>query len=129
MREGPACGTISNYIRAYIYNCDYEDWQAYIQDGDKVLIVVDQIRNLGTMQYLFKDVEISHYSVVNPTGYGEKLLEYWEMYPEKYPNVIIVDCWYGQLMTSPDSWMMEYIENNFGYTQVVDGRYIRIFRR
>lgn len=129
LRHGPAAGTISNYIGAYIYNCDYEDWQAYIQDGDKVLIMVDQVMNLGTIQYLFKDVEISHFSIVNPTAYDERLLEYWELHPEKYPNVIIVDCWYGQLMTDPDGWLMQYIENNFGYTQMIDGKYIRIYRR
>ena len=127
--EGPAAGTISNYIGAYIYNCDHEDWQSYVQDGDRVLIMVDQVMNLGTIQYLFKDVEISHFSIVNPTAYDERLLEYWELYPEKYPNVIIVDCWYGQLMTDPEGWLMQYIENDFGYTQVNDGRYIRIYRR
>jgi len=129
LREGPAAGTISNYIGAYIYNCDYEDWQSYVQDGDRVLIMVDQVMNLGTIQYLFKDVEISHFSIVNPTAYDERLLEYWELYPEKYPNVIIVDCWYGQLMTDPDGWLMQYIENEFGYTQVNDGRYIRVYRK
>ncbi|MCI9189434.1 MAG: hypothetical protein HFH84_07380 [Lachnospiraceae bacterium] len=129
LREGPAAGTISNYIGAYIYNCDHEDWQSYVQDGDRVLIMVDQVMNLGTIQYLFKDVEISHFSIVNPTAYDERLLEYWELYPEKYPNVIIVDCWYGQLMTDPEGWLMQYIENDFGYTQVNDGRYIRIYRR
>lgn len=129
LREGPAAGTISNYIGAYIYNCDYEDWQSYIQDGDRVLIMVDQVMNLGTIQYLFRDVEISHFSIVNPTAYDQRLLEYWTLYPEKFPNVIIVDCWYGQLMTDPKGWMMEYIEEEFGYTQVNDGRYIRIYRR
>lgn len=129
LKYGPACGTISSYMGAYIYNCDYEDWQTYLQDGDKVLIVVDQVMNLGTTQYLFKDVEISHYSIVNPTAYDERLLTYWEMYPEKMPNVIIVDCWYGQLMTDPQGWMMQYIENDFGYKEMHDGRYIRIYRK
>lgn len=129
LREGPAAGTISNYMGAYIYNSDYEDWQSYVQDGDKVLIMVDQVMNLGTIQYLFKDVEISHFSIINPTAYDERLLEYWELYPEKYPNVIIVDCWYGKLMTDPQGWLMQYIENDFGYTQVNDGKYIRIYRK
>lgn len=129
LRKGPAAGTISNYMGAYIYNSDYEDWQSYVQDGDKVLIMVDQVMNLGTIQYLFKDVEVSHFSIVNPTAYDERLLKYWEMYPEKYPNVIIVDCWYGQLMTDPEGWLMQYIGNEFGYTQVNDGKYIRIYRR
>ena len=128
-REGPAAGIISNYIAAYIYNSDWEDWQTYLQDGDSVLIMVDQLSSLGTIQYLFKDVEISHFSIVNPTAYDERLPEYWTLYPEKFPNVIIVDCWYGELMTDPGNWMMRYIEDEFGYTQVNDGKYIRIYRK
>lgn len=129
MKYGPGIGTISNYMGAYVYNCDYEDWQSNLQDGDRVLIVVDQVMNLDTTQYLFKDVTISHYSIVNPTAYDERLIEYWELYPEKAPNVIIVDCWYGSLMTDPDSFIMNYIENEFGYSSVTDGRYIRIYRK
>ncbi|MGN0413143.1 MAG: hypothetical protein ACI4FV_08915 [Lachnospiraceae bacterium] len=129
LKYGPAMGTISNYMGAYVYNCDYEDWQTYLQDGDRVLVVVDQVMNLGTTQYLFKDVTISHFSIVNPTAYDERLIDYWKMFPEKEPNVIIVDCWYGELMTDPDSYIMKYIENDFGYTQVNDGRYIRIYRK
>ena len=129
MKKGPAAGTISNYIRSYIYNADYEDWQVYMQDGDRVLIVVKLVQNLDTIQYLVKDVEVSHYSVVNPTAYDQRLPEYWALYPEKAPNVIIVDCWYGELKEAPDSWIMDYIENDFGYTQVNDGKYIRIYRK
>lgn len=129
MKYGPAAGTISSYMGAYVYNCDYEDWEKYIQPGDNVLIVVDQVMNVDTTQYLFQKVNISHYSVVNPTAYDERLLHYWMLYPKKQPNVIIVDCWYGQLMTKPDSWIMNYIEKDFGYTQKNDGRYIRIYRK
>lgn len=129
LKHGPAAGTISDYMCAYIYNCDYEEWQSMIRDGDRVLIMVDQVMNLGTIQYLFKDVEISHYSIVNPTAYDERLLAYWEKFPEKQPNVIIVDDWYGQLMTDPDGWLMRYAEGEFGYTSMEEGRYIRIYRK
>lgn len=129
LKYGPAALTISDYMCAYIYNCDYEDWQSMIRDGDRVLIMVDQVMNLGTIQYLFKDVEISHYSIVNPTAYDERLPAYWEKFPEKAPNVIIVDDWYGQLMTDPDGWLMRYAEGAFGYTSVEQGRYIRIYRK
>ncbi len=129
LKYGPAAGTISDYMCAYIYNCDYEDWQGRIQEGDRVLIMVDQVMNLGTIQYLFQDVEISHYSIVNPTAYDERLAEYWEMFPEKTPNVIIVDDWYGQLMTDPEGWLMRYAEGDFGYTSMEEGRYIRIYRK
>lgn len=129
LKYGPAVGTISDYMCAYIYNCDYEDWQSMMRDGDRVLIMVDQVMNLGTIQYLFKDVEISHYSIVNPTAYDERLLAYWEKFPEKTPDVIIVDDWYGQLMTDPDGWLMQYAEGEFGYTSMEEGRYIRIYRK
>ncbi len=129
LKYGPAAGTISDYMCAYIYNCDYEDWQSMVRDGDRVLIMVDQIMNLGTIQYLFQDVEISHYSIVNPTAYDERLLSYWEMFPEKKPNVIIVDDWYGQLMTDSNGWLIQYAEGEFGYTSIEQGRYIRIYRK
>lgn len=129
LKYGPGAGTISDYIGAYIYNSDYEDWQSMIRDGDRVLIMVEQVMNLGTIQYLFKDVEISHYSIVNPTPYDERLLAYWEMFPEKAPNVIIFDYWYGQWMTDPEGWLVQYAENEFGCTSVEDGRYIRVYRK
>jgi len=129
MKYGPGIGTLSSYMGAYVYNSDYKDWESYIHNGDKVLIVVNQVMNLDTTQYLFKKVEICHYSVVNPTAYDQRLLHYWMLYPEKQPDVIIVDCWYGQLMADQNSWIMNYIEKDFGYTQVNDGKYIRIYRK
>lgn len=129
LKYGPEAGTISNYMTSYIYNCDYEDWQNYIRDGDKVLIMADQVNNLGTIQYLFKDVEICHYSIVNPTAYDERLLEYWRLFPEKMPNVIIVDSWYGQLMTDMNGWLMQYVEKEFGYSSKTEGRYICMYRK
>lgn len=129
LKYGPAAGTIADYMRAYIYNCDYEDLQNMVQDGDRVLIMVDQVMNLGTIRYLFKDVDICHYSVVNPTPYDERLLTYWQMFPEKEPNVIIVDAWYGQLMTDPEGWLMRYVEEEFDYTSMEEGRYIRVYRK
>ncbi len=129
MKYGPAKYCVSSYMGAYIYNCDYEDWQEYLQDGDRVLIVVDQVMSPGTIQYLFRDVSISHFSIIDPTTYDAHLLEYWQRYPDKTPNVIIVDCWYGQLMTDPDGFVMQYVRENFDKNAAMDGRYIRIYRR
>lgn len=129
LKYGPAAGTIADYMRAYIYNCDYEDLQNMVQDGDRVLIMADQVMNLGTIRYMFRDVDICHYSIVNPTAYDERLLTYWQMFPEKEPNVIIVDAWYGQLMTDPEGWLMRYVEEEFDYTSMQEGRYIRVYRK
>ena len=129
MKEGPAAGILADYMCAYIYNCNYEDYAKYVQPGDNVLIVAKMIMSVGTTAYLFEDVNISHFSIVDPTTYDEKLLTYWEQYPEKAPDVIVVDCWYGGLMEPEDSWIMQYIENEFGYTTVNDGAYVRFYRR
>ncbi len=129
MKEGPAKGILSDYMCSYIYNADYEDFKANIKDGEKVLIVTNMVFAPGTTPYLFKENEICHFSIVDPTSYDERLLKYWELYPEKQPDVIVVDCWYGQVMEQPDNWIMNYIENDFGYTEVTDGSYVRFYRR
>ncbi len=129
MKSGPAVGVLADYMSAYIYNDNYAVWRENIEDGDRVLIVTNMVHAQSTTPYLFRDVEVCHFSTVDPTSYDEKLLTYWECYPEKAPNVIVVDCWYGNLMESADSWIMKYIEEDFGYTSVVDGNYVRIYRK
>ncbi|MGN1148141.1 MAG: hypothetical protein ACI4TB_06935, partial [Lachnospiraceae bacterium] len=129
MKYGPAAGIATDYMNAYIYNANYEDFMSYVEPGDKVLIVTNMVMSAGTTPYMFEDVDICHYSIVDPTAYDERLLTYWELYPEKYPNVIIVDCWYGTLMEDKDNWIMQYIEKEFGYTTVNDGKYIRFYRK
>ena len=129
MRYGPAAGILSDYMNCYIYNCNFEDFKANINEDDVVLIVTNMVMPAGTTPYMMVCADVAHYSIVDPTAYDERLLAYWELYPEKRPNVIVVDCWYGQLMEDPDSWIMQYIENDFGYSQMNDGRYVRFYRK
>ena len=129
MKEGPAIGILSDYMCCYIYNSDYEDFRANIHDGENVLIVTNMVFAPGTTPYMFGENSICHFSIVDPTSYDERLLTYWELYREKKPDVIVVDCWYGQLMEDPDNWIMQYIENDFGYSSYTDGKYIRFYRR
>lgn len=129
MKHGPAVGVMSDYMNTYIYNCNYEDFQIYVSEEDTVLIVTNTVFSESTTPYMMVDANVAHYSIVDPTAYDERLLTYWELYPEKEPDVIVVDCWYGSLLEDTDSWIMNYIENEFGYTQVNDGRYVRFYRR
>lgn len=129
VREGPAAGVLTNYMQAYITNCTYEEFEKYVAEGANCLIVTNMAGTAGTSPYLFKNCNICHFSIVDPTTYDEKLLTYWSLYPEKQPDVIVVDCWYGQLMESEDSWIMQYIESDFDYRRVVDGMYVRYYFR
>lgn len=128
-KYGPAIGTITNYMGAYIYNNEYNFWQENIESGSKVMIVTANVQSVNTIQYTFKNAEVCHYSIVDPTAYDERLLTYWSYYPNKVPDVIVVDCWFGNLFFEEDSWIMQYIENDFGYTEVIDGDYVRVYKR
>lgn len=129
MKDGPAAGILTDYIGAYIYNSNYEFYRENLGTEENILIVVGIVLAPGTTAYLFDDYEVCHYSVVDPTSYDERLLVYWKQYPEKRPDVIVVDCWFGELMEPRDSWIMRYIENEFGYTSVQDGNYVRFYRK
>ncbi len=128
-RYGPAIGTISNYMGAHIYNSEYKLWQEAIPEGSKVLIATDNVHSTNTIQYTFKNAEVCHYSIVDPTAYDERLLTYWSYYPEKEPDIIVIDCWFGNMLFAKDSWIVKYIENDFGYTEVIEGDYVRIYKK
>lgn len=128
-KHGPAIGTISNYMGAYIYNNEYKLWQDTIPEGSKVLIATDNVHSTNTIQYTFKNAEVCHYSIVDPTAYDERLLTYWSYYPEKKPDIIVIDCWFGNMLFAEDSWIVQYIEHDFGYTEVIDGDYVRIYKK
>lgn len=129
VRKGPAKGIFSHYMLGYIMDSDYEDFLSQVPEGSKVLIVTNMVEGAGTSPYMFGNYEICHFSIVDPTTYDEKLLTYWELYPEKQPDVIVVDCWYGQLMEDPDNWIMQYIENDFGYREMTEGKYVRFYKK
>lgn len=129
IKGGPAAGILTDYMNAYIYNCNYDTFCDYVGAGDNVLIVTNMVNSEGTTLYMFEEANVCHYSIVDPTAYDERLLKYWELYPEKVPDIILVDCWYGQLYEKEDSWIMQYIENNFGYSEVHDTDYVRYYIR
>ena len=129
MKHGPAIGIMTDYMFAYIYNSNYEDFCQNIEKGEKVMIVTNLLVSAGTTPYMFSEAEVCHYSIVDPTAYDERLVEYWKLYPEKAPDVIVVDCWYGNLMEPTDNYIMTYIENEFGYTNTIDGKYVRFYRK
>ena len=92
VKDGPAVGIISEYMGPYVFNETLQEWKELVNDGDSVLIIGNKT-TYDPLPYLFSDVEISVPSTICTPTYDEKLLDYWETYPEKYPDVIVVDCW------------------------------------
>lgn len=125
VKEGPALGIVSNYMGPYVINVSINEWEQYVNDGDRLLIVAENA--VSTLGYLYKDTEVAIDSTICTPTYDEKLLEYWEQNPQKYPNVVVVDCWFGELKVNENSWIMQWINNEFQADEVIDGQYYRYY--
>nr|WP_304954654.1 hypothetical protein [uncultured Acetatifactor sp.] len=124
VRDGPMLGIFSDYMGAYIRNANLIDWRQYVHEGDKVLIVGYPVSTIG---YLYEDTEICVDSTISSPTYSEKLLSYWELNPWKEPDVVVLDCWFGEPHFPEDEWIMEWIGENFD--SYVNGTYIRVYRK
>ena len=125
VESGPAAGIVNCYMGVYEIKCDMEDWEQHVMPGDNLLIVGPQ---LNSMSYMYKDVTISAPSVISTPTYDEMLLKYWEENPDKFPDVIAVSCWYGELHIGEDSWIYQWIQDEFQPSAYIDGRYWRFYR-
>lgn len=124
VKSGPAVGLITEYMGAYIQNETIKEWEEYVPDGSNIYVVGDIV---DTLPYLYSDTNISAPSLVPTPGYNDMIAEYWELNPDKYPDMIIVSCWYGSLHISEDSWIMEWIENEYHPSYYIDGKYYRYY--
>lgn len=127
VKGGPAIGILSDYIGPYTMNSDLREWPLYIHAGDRVLIVSEGL--VGSLKYLYEDVTISVDSTICTPTYSEKLLTYWEQNPDKFPNVVVVNCWFGHLNVDEESWIMQWVYEEFGADSYQDGTYLRYYRR
>ena len=82
--SGPAKGIYCRYMDGYQYNILAEVTDAYIGEEDVVLCV-----GYHCIRYMMTDGEISTYSTISTPTYDERLLEYWEIFPERHPTIII----------------------------------------
>lgn len=118
IRNGPAKDVIVSKDVAWIYRNDYIDFENLVPKNSNVLIITDYYRNTSvTSCYLLNDVRISHYSVNSTPTYSERLEDYWELYPDKKPDVIMVNTNAVKLIEG--SWCYNYINEKFGYTESV----------
>ncbi len=122
IKQGPAKGILTEYMNSFISRSTYEEFEELIPENASLLIVDE-----SSIAYMYKDVEVSSYSTICDSDYNELLLEYWESHPEKYPDVIAVSCWYGELHWDPNSWICKWIENEYKSETIVDGKYYRYY--
>ena len=83
---GPAKGIYCRYLDGYHFNNLEEVVDAYVSDKDVVLCVGNH-----SLRYMVSDGEIGTYSTISTPTYDERLLDYWEMFPERYPSIVIAE--------------------------------------
>lgn len=127
IQYGPLKGILTDYFSGYVINETAKEWSEYVQEQDSILIVTSGY--LSSTAYMFTDTEIATPSTICTPTYDEQLLRYWELYPEKYPDVVIVSCWDGELKVSEESYIMHWLENEFQADQIQDGVFWRYYRR
>lgn len=127
VKQGPAKYLMSTYMGPYMQNSSYEEWEEFIEDGQAIYLVSYE---LDTLPYLYKDTVIAAPTVMSTPTYNETILQYWESHPEKYPDVVIVECWYGELRGGlEESWILEWIREEYCPSKIVDGKFWRYYYR
>jgi hypothetical protein len=126
IRSGPGFGIYTNQEGAAMQRDSMEEWDEYIDDGDKIWILGDPVDTLG---YLYKDVEVAAPTVMSTPSYTDALLYYWELNPDKYPDVLILSSGFGELSWDllKNDWLMNWIEEEYQPATVVDGNYWRYY--
>lgn len=120
--EGPAKGILAEYMQCAMHESLYAEMHEYIEPGDRVFMLENDATG-----YLFQDVEIASYTTISDPRYDDTLLKYWELYPEKYPDVMIIPCWYGEIHWNDEEWIIRWVEKEYGATQIIDGTYFRYY--
>lgn len=125
IRKGPAVGIITVYMGAHTTKYDVDDFKVFLNPDDRLLVVSLQ---LNALLYMYQDVSISTPSTICTATYNEALLDYWEKYPDKKPNVIAVGRRDEELLIDEESWIYRWIEDEFRPNTYQDSTFWRFYR-
>ena len=120
--SGPQKWLILERIYANKARIDNEELSQILDGADYVMITGDAVT------YLYTDARIGHGTTIMTEEYGESYAEYWRARPDRAPDMIAVECYEGSLdAVVASSWLIDYLENEYGASEVVDTTYYRIY--
>lgn len=123
-RKGLRAGILTDYMTAYRYNNNMEIWQEAVPDGSTVLYV-------GPSQFycmLGEHTQASPDTICSMI-YDERLLDYWELHPERYPDVVVFESSYGDIRQEGDNFIWHWLMEDFQPSERKDYPYIAVFTR
>jgi len=124
--KGPCAGIVTDYMTYYTAKTDLEEHSQYIKPTDNVMFVTDYL--IDCQEFMIARGGISNCSTIDTPVYTEATIQYFEIHPEKLPDVIAVSCWFDTVPTLPeDSLIMQWIYENYEVSG--SGSYWRYFRQ
>lgn len=124
-RQGMRKGILTAYMNAYRYNSNQEIWAEAVPDGSRVLYV-------GPSQFfcMLGDCVVSSPNTISTPVYDESLLAYWELNPDRYPDVVAVESWFGDIrILEEGDFMSRWLETQFQASRVVEYPYVTVYYR
>lgn len=122
-RQGVRKGILTAYMNSYRYNTNQEYWAEAVPDGSTVLYV-------GPSQFfcMLGECTIASPNTISTPVYDESLLTYWEINPDRYPDVVAVESWFGDIRVfDEDSFIARWLEEEFQAARVVEYPYITVY--
>lgn len=123
--EGMRKGIFTSYMSAFHYNADQTVWREAVPEGSTCLYI-----GPSQFYYLFGDCRIAAASTISTPVYDENLLEYWDIHPDRYPDVVVVESWFGDMRgAGGGTFIRQWLEEEFQASQVTEYSYVTVFRK
>lgn len=122
-RDGVRKGILTSYMTAYRYNKNQEIWAEAVPDGSTVLYV-----GQSQFYYMLGDCTIASSNTISTPSYDESMLAYWELNPDRYPDVVAIESWFGDIrIVDDDSFLAGWLKSDYQASSVVDYPYITVY--
>ncbi len=126
IEAGPAKGVRCDWIVKEKFRVGNDMMERLVDKGDKVLIISNDMEASALELYLVKPVEISLYSTICTPSFGEKYVDYFEQFPEKIPDVLVID---NQTRKDTGTFLEKYLFDTLPYETVEENQVFSIYRR
>ena len=124
-RKGLRAGILTDYMTAYRYNNNLEVWPEAVPDGSTVLYV-------GPSQFycMLGEHKQASPDTICSMIYDERLLDYWETNPDRYPDVVVFESCYGDIaLEGENNFIWNWLMEDFQPAERKDYPYITVFTR
>ena len=111
-------------------NAAYSEFEQNLSEDDKAfyagMVKVNYIIDPACM--IMMDCEISNHSTIDTPIYNDVINNYFEINPDKYPTVIVLDAVGTEEDMAADPYIVRWMEKQ-GFTEVTYGQYYRFYRK